>query len=102
MMRHVLIALTLSLTVLSTPVQSDAAAYVESYRLLPRKSELTQTGGFAGVSNHYRLHGDYDFVRALPDDLPPGQSRSTAQFDDANVYASLGPMLPAFIASITY
>lgn len=96
MMRHVLIALTLSLTVLSTPVQSDAAAYVESYRLLPRKSELTQTGGFAAVSNHYRLHGDYDFVQALPYDLPVG-ARPTAQFDNANVYAPLGPMLPAFI-----
>jgi hypothetical protein len=95
-MRHVLIALTLSLAVLSTTVQSYAAAYVESYRILPRKSELIQTGGFAGVSNQYRLHGDYDFVQALPYDLPVG-ARPTAQFDDANVYAPLGPMLPAFI-----
>jgi hypothetical protein len=95
-MRHFLVGLLLSLTALSTAGRANAAAFVESYRILPRKSELIQTGGFAGVSNHYRLHGDYDFVQALPYDLPKG-ARPTAQFDNANVYAPLGPMLPAFI-----
>jgi hypothetical protein len=70
-----------------------AAAQIDEYRILPRKSTLTQTGGFAGVDIDHRLHGVYDFVQNEPN----ATSRSTVQFDDVNVYAPLGPMLPAFI-----
>jgi hypothetical protein len=92
-LRRVLVGCALSLTALLVTGSSAVAEQVDRYRILPRHSGLIQTGGFAGVSNRYRLYGDYDFVQ----DRQSDSSRATAQFDNANVYAPLGPMLPAFI-----
>jgi hypothetical protein len=92
-LRRVLVGCALSLAALLVTGTSAVAEQVDRYRILPRQSGLIQTGGFAGVSNRYRLHGDYDFVQDWRSDSP----RATAQFDNANVYAPLGPMLPAFI-----
>lgn len=69
---------------------------LDSYRIVPRKSSLTQTGGFAGVEQRYRVRGTYDFIREWISD-PPTTLVHQARFDNADVIAPLGPMLPAFI-----
>ncbi|WP_146570331.1 hypothetical protein [Botrimarina hoheduenensis] len=69
---------------------------LDSYRIVPRKSELRQTGGFAGVDQRFRVQGTYDFVGEWIND-PPTTLRHQARFDNADLMAPLGPMLPAFI-----
>lgn len=39
----------------------------KAYRIVPRRSVLTQTGGFAGVSNHYRLTGGFELSAIYTD-----------------------------------
>lgn len=70
---------------------------IDSYRVLPAYSTLTQTGGFAGVDNQYEVRGGYDFLREWTGGTPTEPLRLGARFSDANLYAPLGGMLTAFI-----
>jgi hypothetical protein len=65
----------------------DPVEILEHYRLLPRASVLHQTGGFAGVSQRYRLTGDYDFRHGL-------RPLSPAGFENAEIWGSLISDLP--------
>lgn len=70
---------------------------LDSYRVLPGRSTFTQTGGFAGVENHYRVRGNYDFLREWRGGTPDEPYRLGARFADADLRAPLGDLLPAFI-----
>ena len=65
----------------------DPAEILEHYRLLPRVSVLHQTGGIAGVSQRYRLTGEYDFRHGL-------RPLSMAGFENAEIWGSLISDLP--------
>lgn len=73
------------------------------YNLLPSRSALVKTGGFAGVNSRYVIQGDFDFdVLAMFPMMAEGFEGEVgiewgARFENANVYAPLGPMLPAFV-----
>jgi hypothetical protein len=65
----------------------DPVDILEHYRLLPRASILHQTGGIAGVSQRYRLTGEYDFRHGL-------RPLSPAGFENAEIWGSLISDLP--------
>jgi hypothetical protein len=65
----------------------DPVEILEHYRLLPRVSVLHQSGGIAGVSERYRLTGEYDFLHGL-------RPLSPASFEDAEIWGSLISDLP--------
>jgi hypothetical protein len=73
------------------------------YRILPNRSAIVKTGGFAGVNSRYPLHGEFDFTERWAEVMRATAtgavctSELLAHFENANVYAPLGPMLPAFI-----
>jgi hypothetical protein len=65
----------------------DPVEILEHYRLLPRVSVLHQSGGIAGVSQRYRLTGEYDFLHGL-------RPLSPASFENAEIWGSLISDLP--------
>lgn len=70
---------------------------LDSYRVLSGVSTFRQTGGFAGVANEYQLSGVYDFVQEWSGGTPTDPLEQTARFDNADLRAPLGELLPAFI-----
>lgn len=94
--RAVLAALLLVSLAAPQAAEAQPPDRLDSYRIVPRKSSLRQTGGFAGADQRFRVEGTYDFVREWIND-PPTTLRHQARFDNADVIAPLGPMLPAFI-----
>lgn len=70
---------------------------LEHYRLLPSHSELVQSGGFAGIETRYRLRGEYDFLQEWTGGTPTEPLELVPRFDNVDIRAPYGPMLPAFI-----
>lgn len=83
----------------SSPQGADAVPpdRLESFLVLPGLSTFRQTGGFAGVNNLYKLRGDYDFAREWTGGTPTDPLEQTVRFDNADLRAPLGDLLPAFI-----
>lgn len=79
------------------PAVAIPPAIQTHYDLVPRRSVLLQTGGFAGVQQRYHLEGDYDFVEDWDYPTDPPALVPYAYFTEADIRAPLGPMLPAFI-----
>lgn len=103
-----LVAVLLALGAVEASVASTLSAFpfgqVDSYRILPKFSSFTQTGGFAGVQQRYRLRGGYDFKQQSSFILRVNEAgqlyetfEPTARFLNADVRARLGPDLPGFI-----
>ncbi|QDT69562.1 hypothetical protein MalM25_25010 [Planctomycetes bacterium MalM25] len=90
----IVVAVTLGSTVASVATPPDR---LDQYRLLPSHSVLTQSGGFAGVETRYRLRGEYDFLREWSGGTPNEPLELTPRFDNVDIRAPLGPLLPAFI-----
>ena len=89
--------------VLATALLSTPAAYavppdtLRHYHILPRHSGLLQTGGIAGVTNRFRVEGEYDFLQLWRGGTPTDPLVHFAKFDNADVRAPVGEFLPAFI-----
>lgn len=69
----------------------------DQYRLVTPRSVLVETGGFAGVANRYRLRGGYDFLQQWIGGTPDRPYERVASFDNADIRAPQGELLPAFI-----
>lgn len=70
---------------------------LDHYRLVPSLSSLTQSGGFAGIETSYRLRGEYDFLQEWSGDTPSEPLELTPRFDNVDIRAPLGELLPAFL-----
>lgn len=70
---------------------------LDHYRLLPSHSVMTQSGGFAGTETRYRLRGEYDFLQEWTGGTPTEPLELIPRFDNVDIRAPLGPLLPAFI-----
>lgn len=70
---------------------------LDHYRLLPSHSELVQSGGFAGIETRYRLRGEYDFLQQWTGGTPTEPLELVPSFDNVDIRAPLGELLPAFI-----
>ncbi len=98
-MRHRLTVSVLAiLLIAAVPITgwADPPDLLSHYRIVPRKSTLIQSGGFTGQTSRYRVQGQYDFLQLWTGGTPTDPYQRVAQFDNANVYAPLGAMLPAF------
>lgn len=96
MMRSLLSTVFIA-TILAPGAAAQPPDRLDHYHIVPGRSVFLQTGGFAGIEQRYRLRGEYDFLRLWEGGTPDERLRSTARFDNADVRAPLGPMLPAFI-----
>lgn len=97
-LRCVCAALAFLLSAPMTATALDAPVILENYRILPRVSSFTQTGGFAGVRERYHVEGGYGFATTWDYDFdtrPTGIAR-VAWFVDADVRAPLGPHARGF------
>ncbi|QDV75013.1 hypothetical protein [Botrimarina mediterranea] len=98
-MRHRLTVSVLALLLTAaapTAGWADPPDWVSRYRIVPRKSTLIESGGFTGWTQRYRVHGQFDFLQLWTPGVPGDPQQRVVEFDNANVYAPLGEMLPAF------
>ena len=70
---------------------------LDHYRLVPGLSTLTESGGFAGGDTRYRLRGEYDFLQEWSGGTPTEPLELIPRFDNVDIRAPLGDLLPAFI-----
>ncbi|MBL9161311.1 MAG: PEP-CTERM sorting domain-containing protein [Planctomycetaceae bacterium] len=76
--------------------QSEIPDFVRNYRFIPRLSTVSETGGFAGVDNKYRVLGSYSFI------LSPAPWDASAKFAGVNAWGNLisdGPT-PAVVLDV--
>ncbi|TWT99602.1 hypothetical protein Pla108_05450 [Botrimarina colliarenosi] len=98
-MRHRLTVSVLALLLTAavpTAGWADPPDWLSHYRIVPRKSTLIESGGFTGWTQRYRVHGQFDFLQLWTPGVPGDPQQRVVEFDNANVYAPLGEMLPAF------
>ncbi len=83
--------LSLLLVLVFVPLSlTQAPDVLRHYHLLPRFSQVHETGGFAGLNNVYRARGEFDFLRHWD------HGTFSAQFDDAEIWGtpiSDGPVI---------
>lgn len=76
-------------------VEAQPPDTLTQYHLAPRLSVLTVSGASSVFEQRYRLEGQYDFLEEWQSSATSLQL--SARFDNADVIAPLGEMLPAFI-----
>jgi hypothetical protein len=97
-MRSLLTGLISAVAVLATTAAGAVPPdTLDSYRIVPRRSGLIRSGGFAGVDQRYPVEGTYGFAQQWEGGTAMEPLTVTASFVETDIRALLGPMLPAFI-----
>lgn len=81
----------------ASPVAAQPPDQLSHYHVVPGRSVFVQSGGFAGMTQRYPLRGEYDFLQEWNGGTPTTDLQLSARFDNADLRAPLGEMLPAFI-----
>ena len=94
----------LSLALLSAPALAIPPAILTHYDLIPRRSTLLKTGGFAGVSERFSLIGDYDFLEDWESPNRPPALVPVASFVDPEIWGAQilppGVFAPAIVIDV--
>ena len=96
----------LTFILLAAPITALAIppALLSHYDLIPRRSVLTKTGGFAGVNELYRLIGDYDFIQDWDYPVDPPALIPVASFANAEIWGTQilppGVFAPAIVIDV--